>query len=491
MGKVCALVNCRSNYKKQESKVRVLANKETVFHFPDKTKKPDLYRKWIRFVNRESWNPKSSVGICAKHFDPQLIKFGCRKTLKWELNPVPTDYCQDLPPSVIPTMETTRKPPVDRNIQEDEMHDFKLNDEISNFTDITDDLCPPEYKLERHDRAAIFYKLEFKDAPEVTETIIIDDKLHVRLFKKSIPIPLPQWFRKGNNCMLKRKSTFENFPAYIRNYGKAEKPDDIPKDILDELQKIRYKKTMDGPKFTPNLVRYALLLHYTSPQAYRMLLEQFPFPSITYLKKLGQGGVEPLKACQLLLKEGRMDKDVVFLLDEIYIQKDVQYDGGRLVGADEDGRLFKGIMTFMIVSLKKSIPFVVKAIPETQIEGDWLSREISSVLSSVHEAGFQVNTHIFYFVCIYIVSSSYCPPPHPPPFLLHSLPPHPSSPPLSAAGAAAALVAAGEVDTPIKQQQNKFPLLHFMHFHSYPPSFHSCSNNMVNIMRYDFRCVLL
>ena len=129
--------------KKQESKVRVLANKETVFHFPDKTKKPDLYRKWIRFVNRESWNPKSSVGICAKHFDPQLIKFGYRKTLKWELN-----YCQDLPHSVIPTMETTRKKTVDRNIQEDKIHHFKLIDEISDLTDITDDLCPPGYKLE-------------------------------------------------------------------------------------------------------------------------------------------------------------------------------------------------------------------------------------------------------------------------------------------------------------------------------------------------------
>ena len=103
-----------------------------------------------------------------------------------------------------------------------------------------------------------------------------------------------------------------------------------------------------------------------------------------------------------------MDKDVVFLLDEIYIQKDVQYDGGKLIGADGDGNMFKGIMTFMIVSLKKSIPFVVKAIPELQIEGEWLSREISSLLSSVHESGFQVNI-IYIVICI-----------------LHSLaPPHP------------------------------------------------------------------
>ena len=64
-----------------------------------------------------------------------------------------------------------------------------------------------------------------------------------------------------------------------------------------------------------------------------------------------------------------MDKDVAVLLDEIYIQKDVQYEGGKLIGADGDGHMFKGIMTFMIVGFKKSIPFVVKAIPETHIEG--------------------------------------------------------------------------------------------------------------------------
>ena len=33
-----------------------------------------------------------------------------------------------------------------------------------------------------NDHAAIFHKLEIKDVHEVTETIIIDDKFHVRLF---------------------------------------------------------------------------------------------------------------------------------------------------------------------------------------------------------------------------------------------------------------------------------------------------------------------
>ena len=85
-----------------------------------------------------------------------------------------------------------------------------------------------------------------------------------------------------------------------------------------------------------------------------------------------------------------MDKDVMLLLDEMYLQKDEQFQGGRLSGADDDGKLFKGVMTFMIVSLKKSIPFVIKAIPETTINGTWLSKQIEEVLTSIHECGFQV-----------------------------------------------------------------------------------------------------
>ena len=59
-----------------------------------------------------------------------------------------------------------------------------------------------------------------------------------------------------------------------------------------------------------------------APQAYRMLLEQLPFPSISLLKKLSRGGIEPLKACKLLLDRGKMDKDVILSFDEIYLQKD-------------------------------------------------------------------------------------------------------------------------------------------------------------------------
>ena len=80
-----------------------------------------------------------------------------------------------------------------------------------------------------------------------------------------------------------------------------------------------------------------------------------------------------MKAVKLLLNERKIDKDIVLLTDEIYLQKELQFQQGKLIGCDENGNLFKGIMTFMIVGEWKNVPFVVKAVPESKIEGKWLS----------------------------------------------------------------------------------------------------------------------
>ena len=51
------------------------------------------------------------------------------------------------------------------------------------------------------------------DIQEVSETITDDEFMHVKLFKKSTPIPLPEWHRRGQ-CVLKM---LENFPPYMTN----------------------------------------------------------------------------------------------------------------------------------------------------------------------------------------------------------------------------------------------------------------------------------
>ena len=89
-----------------------------------------------------------------------------------------------------------------------------------------------------------------------------------------------------------------------------------------------------------------------------------------------------------------MDKDVILLLDEMYLKKDVLYHQVQLLGTDQDGNLYKSIVTFMIVGLRKNITFVVRAVPESKIEGKWLSQHIDECLKSLHQVGFEVHAVI-------------------------------------------------------------------------------------------------
>ena len=97
-----------------------------------------------------------------------------------------------------------------------------------------------------------------------------------------------------------------------------------------------------------------------------------------------------MKVAKVLLEQGKIGTDVVLLLDEVYLQKDSQYQDGKLVGADNEGNLYKGVITFMINSLKKSIPFVIKTIPEIKIEGKWLSEHIDNCITSLNSVRFNV-----------------------------------------------------------------------------------------------------
>ena len=99
----------------------------------------------------------------------------------------------------------------------------------------------------------MFYKMgrSALDIPDLSETITVDEYIHVKL------LPIRNFGDLGNNLT---------------------DADKIPSSNLEELQRIHYKKSFCGPKFSAYLLRYAALLYYTSTQDYQLLLQQFPLP---------------------------------------------------------------------------------------------------------------------------------------------------------------------------------------------------------------------
>ena len=89
----------------------------------------------------------------------------------------------------------------------------------------------------------------------------------------------------------------------------------------------RYYKPKGRPPFSAAMIRFALHLRHTSAQAYRLLLEKFPLPSFSLLNKIQKGGVDAVKGIKLLREKGKMSKDVVLMVDEMFLQKIVSFKG--------------------------------------------------------------------------------------------------------------------------------------------------------------------
>ena len=91
-----------------------------------------------------------------------------------------------------------------------------------------------------------------------------------------------------------------------------------------------------------------------------------------------------------LLDEGHMSSDVILMVDEMFLQKGTSLQGGEYIGEDEAGELYKGIACFMIVGLKESVPYVIQAVPEVKITGNWLAEKISASIEALAKNGFTV-----------------------------------------------------------------------------------------------------
>ena len=98
------------------------------------------------------------------------------------------------------------------------------------------------------------------------------------------------------------------------------------------------------------------MLRYTSIQSHKVLLKVFPLPFLSLLQNISSGTIDAARCANALCIGGKISEDVCMIIDEMYLQKSYEYFGGEMIGCDNEGELYKGIVCFMIVGLKESIP---------------------------------------------------------------------------------------------------------------------------------------
>ena len=112
------------------------------------------------------------------------------------------------------------------------------------------------------------------------------------------------------------------------------------------------------PIYPAKIIRYSLLLRYTSIQSQKALIQDFPLPPLLLLKKISSDTIDIVKCANGLRIEGKISNEIFLMkiFDEMYLQKSEEYLGREMIDCDDEGELYKGIVCFIIVGLNELIP---------------------------------------------------------------------------------------------------------------------------------------
>ena len=90
------------------------------------------------------------------------------------------------------------------------------------------------------------------------------------------------------------------------------------------LKSLKSSNSRKKRILSSNVNRYSLLLSYTSIQTYQLLMKEFPFPSLSLLKKITEGQLDAAKCAESLKSQGEISEDVVLMFDVRCTYRNVQ-----------------------------------------------------------------------------------------------------------------------------------------------------------------------
>jgi Transposase protein len=150
--------------------------------------------------------------------------------------------------------------------------------------------------------------------------------------------------------------------------------------------------------YSPQQLIFSYRLHAASPAAYRVLQNEdvLYLPSITTLKKvtrkLNQNtGLDNTSYLKLWLpKPNQFDRNVLTMIDEIYVAKRVEYSSGTIQGLTADGKVASTLLCFMIKSVSSKYRDLVSMYLMAKLTAEKLGDCFKEVLSFLHSLSFNV-----------------------------------------------------------------------------------------------------
>ena len=200
-------------------------------------------------------------------------------------------------------------------------------------------------------------------------------------------IPLPEWFRHEQNCTVTRFNMLENFASYINQKGEKCSV------ILKELNNIQYYKLQGRTKFSSILIRFALMVRYSSFQT-KTSSERTTTAFIEFLEKFNIWWSWFAESCQIASGKTDSVQWSCFshwwnVFTNICTISKWWFRGTRW------RRVFvQRNCSFHDCLLEKVYPNSDTLPPKTNITGEWLKCEINKCILDLAEVGFKVRAVI-------------------------------------------------------------------------------------------------
>ena len=78
----------------------------------------------------------------------------------------------------------------------------------------------------------------------------------------------------------------------------------------------------------------------------------------------------------------------------MYLQKCEEYSGVKMIGSNENKKLYKRLFSSMMVELKQYVPYIMKSVPTQNIDGKWIKEHILHSLKTWKNCGVRVRAMV-------------------------------------------------------------------------------------------------
>ena len=310
-------------------------------------------------------------------------------------------------------------------ILQKQCENFLQSDNLKNFDDLLEKLSctvlSPQFVLYKSEAGISLIYLSIEQPFSILFSINIDKDLHVQIYHEKKLIPPSCYHHILSSEKVTLFSEVENLIAFAKNLDQnittlmetikakllnlIEKYIDLCQDdykkkplnfILEQLKLLFITKKQR--RYSVEMLVMSYIMHATSSKAYERLCQEqiIILPSVKTLRKITMNldqrtGLDDSDYLNIRFsKLNFFDRNVLLMIDEIYLSKRVESSGGQVFGLTESCAVAATALCFMIKSLSSGYQDMVGIYPIKNLKAETQKACFDKVMLLVHEIGFNV-----------------------------------------------------------------------------------------------------